>query len=130
MAKLVKMVLMMLAQMRLAQRVGRISGAAKWAVLAALSGVAAVIALFAALWLFLVPRLGPEGAALSMAGLFALLSLAFALVARARLHPNRAPQAVSEDNSLDELKDMFAKHKGTAILSAIIAGMAVANGKK
>jgi MFS family permease len=128
MSRLVKSVLMMFAQARLAQRIGRISGAAKWAVLAALCGVGAIIALLVALWAFLVPRIGPELAALAMAGLLALMSLVFALAARATLHPER-PEDVSEE-SFEELKEFFAKHKGTALLSAVIAGMAMANGKK
>ncbi|MGE3334984.1 MAG: hypothetical protein AB7I36_15165 [Rhodospirillaceae bacterium] len=132
MDKLVKMALMMLAEMRLAQRVSRFSGAAKWLVLAALCGIGALFALVAALWLFLIPRIGSDAAALSMGILLAALSGLFALVARATLHPHKAPHVIQDagDETMAELKDMFVKHKGTAILSALIAGIAMANGRK
>ncbi|MCC6914087.1 MAG: hypothetical protein IT566_10330 [Rhodospirillaceae bacterium] len=132
MDKLVKTVLMMLAEMRLAQRVSRVSGAAKWLVLAAACGIGAGAALVAALWLFLIPRIGADAAALSMGILLAALSGLFALVARATLHPQKAAQLHPDagDETVAELKDMFVKHKGTALLSAVIAGIAMANGRK
>jgi hypothetical protein len=130
MSKLIKMVLMMAAQMRLAQGVSRVSGAAKWAALALICGIGALVALVVALWVFLIPRIGPEAAALSMAGLLALMCVVFALVARATLHPHRTPHVDHDDQTFAEVKEMFVKHKGTAILSALIAGMAMANGKK
>ncbi len=132
MEKLIKMALMMLAEMRLTQRVSRVSGAAKWLVLAGLCGVTSLGALAAALWLFLIPRIGGDAAALVMGVLFAALSGLFALVARATLQqPNRQQQISSDDDDgLADLKDMFAKHKGTAILSALLAGLAMGNGKK
>lgn len=131
MDKLVKMALMMLAEMRLAQRVSRFSGAAKWLVLAAICGVGAGVALVAALWLYLIPRIGSDAAALSMGVLLAALSGLFALVARATLHPHKTPHVNdASDETVAELKDMFVKHKGTAILSALIAGIAMANGRK
>lgn len=132
MDKLVKMALMMLAEMRLAQRVSRFSGAAKWLVLAGICGVGAGVALVAALWLFLIPRIGADAAALSMGTLLAALSGLFALVARATLHPHKAEQLHHDggDEAVAELKEMFAKHKGTALLSAVIAGIAMANGRK
>ena len=131
MDKIVRMALMMLAEMRLAQRVSRVSGAAKWMVLAVLCGLGAIFALVAALWLFLIPRIGADLAALSMGVLLAALSGLFLLVARATLHPHKS--AVTSDGGEDafaELKDMFAKNKGAAILSAIIAGIAMASGRK
>jgi hypothetical protein len=130
MGNLVKMVLMMLAEMRLAQRVSRYSGAAKWVVLAALCGLGAGGALIAALWLFLIPRIGADAAALSMAGVLAVLSGLFFLIARATLHPHSNHHVEHDDNTLGELKDMFVKHKGAAILSAVIAGLTMGNGKK
>jgi hypothetical protein len=130
MDKIVKMALMMLAQMRLMQRVGRVSGAAKWAVLAGLCALGAGAALITALWLFLIPRIGADAAALSMAALLAVMSGLFALVARATLHPHGNHHVEHDDNSFAELKDMFVKHKGTALLSAVIAGLAMGNGKK
>lgn len=130
MSKLIKMALTMVAQMRLAQGLSRVSGAAKWAALAAICGIGALIALVAALWVFLIPRIGPEAAALSIAGALAVMAVVFALVARATLHPRRTHQTEQSEETLAELKEMFVKHKGTAILSALIAGMAMANGKK
>ncbi|MGE4062995.1 MAG: hypothetical protein AB7E79_06465 [Rhodospirillaceae bacterium] len=130
MSRLVKMGLMMLAEMRLAQRVGRIVGALKWAVLALVCGIGAGIALIAALWIFLIPRLGAEYAALSMAGVLGVLCAVFAYLTRATLHPHRKPRVEQEDSAAGEIKEMFAKHKGTALLSAIIAGLAMGTGKK
>jgi len=130
MGNLVKTVLMMLAEMRLVQRISRFSGALKWMILAALSGLGAGIALIAALWLFLIPRIGADAAALTMAAVFALLTLVFALLARTTLHPQRKPHAEKEDDSVADIKDMFSRHKGSALVSAVLAGIAMGNGKK
>ena len=133
MEKLIKMALMMLAEMRVAQRVSRFSGAAKWMLLAGLCGIASVVALIAALWLFLIPRIGSDAAALAMGVLLAALSGLFALIARATLHPNRGDSIAQDDDGLPDLKDLkdlFVKHKGTVILSAVLAGLAMGNGKK
>ena len=130
MDKIVRMALMMVARMQLAQRVARLSGAAKWAALAAICGIGALIALVVALWVFLVSRIGPEAAALSMAGFLALMCVVFALAARATLHPRRSIHVDPEDRTFAELTDMFAKNKGAALLSAVLAGMAMGNGKK
>src|SRR5690606_7341759 len=117
-----------LAEMRLTQSVSRVSGAAKWLVLAGICGLGAFAALITALWLYLIPRIGADAAALAMGVLLAALSGLFALVARATLNPSRAQPTSSEasdmgDETLAELKEMFVKHKGTALLSAIIAGL-------
>ncbi|MCA0201667.1 MAG: phage holin family protein [Proteobacteria bacterium] len=132
MDKLVKMVLMMLAEMQLTQRVSRFSGAAKWLALASICGIGAGVALVAALWLYLIPRIGSDAAALSMGVLLAALSGLFALVARATLHPHKTSHVNHDanDETIAELKDMFAKHKGTALLSAVVAGIAMASGRK
>lgn len=130
MEKIVKMALMMLAEMRLMQRISRFSGAAKWAVMAGLCGLGAGAALIAALWLFLIPRIGADAAALSIAALLAVMSGLFVLLARAALHPHRSHHVEHDDNSFAELKDMFVRHKGAALLSAVIAGLAMGNGKK
>ena len=116
--------------MRLAQRMSRIAGAIKWAVLALLCGIGAGAALIAALWIFLIPRIGAEYAALSMAGFLGVLCALFAFLTRATLHPHRKPRVEQEDETVSEIKEMFAKHKGTALLSAIIAGLAMGTGKK
>lgn len=130
MGHLVKTVLFMLAEMRLAQRVSRFSGAVKWLILAAICGLAAGAALVAALWLFLVPRLGADAAALSMAGVLAALSGLFMLIARTTLHPHRVHTTEPDADAAAELKEMFAKNKGAALLSAVIAGLAMGTGKK
>lgn len=130
MEKLLKIGLMMLAEMRLAQRVSRFSGAAKWLFLAAICGLGAGAALITALWIFLIPRLGADVAALVMAAVFAVLSGLFFLIARATLHPHRNHHVQHDDDQLADVKDMFSRHKGTAILSAVIAGLAMGNGKK
>lgn len=127
---LVKMGLMMLAEMRLAQRLSRVAGAIKWAALAGLCGIGAGVALIAALWVFLIPRIGAEYAALSMAALLGVLCAIFAFAARATLHPRSSLHREQEDAAVAELKEIFAKHKGTALLSAVIAGLAMGTGKK
>jgi hypothetical protein len=132
MDKLIKTALMMLAEMRLAQSVSRYSGAAKWLALAGFCGLGACGALVAALWLFLIPRIGADGAALSVGAILAGLCGLFVLVARATLHPNRTPQAAlgGDDDSLGDLRELFTRHKGTALLSAIVAGIVLASGRK
>ena len=129
MGKLLRTVLMMFAETRMKQHLGRIFGAVKWAALALLCGIGAGVTLIAALWVFLIPRIGAEYAALSMAGLLGVLCAAFAFAARAALHPRRRPNA-EQDAALAEFKEVFSKHRGTALLSAVIAGLAMGNSKK
>lgn len=130
MDKILKL-LLAISEMHVAQRVRRVSGAATWLVLAALAGLGALAAAVAALWIFLIPRLGADAAALSIAGVLALLSGLFVLVARATLHPQ--PAHAAAENAGDDLasvKELFAQHKGTALLAALVAGLAMGNERK
>lgn len=131
MDKLIRIVLTLLTEMQVAQRVSRVSGAAKWLVLAGVCGLGAGAALIAALWLFLIPRIGSDAAALSIGVLLAVLSGLFILIARATLNAgSRQPLQQQDDDPLAEIRELFGRNKGAALLSAVIAGLAMGNGRK
>lgn len=131
MDKILKLALTLLAEVRLSQRVGQYSGAIVWLLCAAIAGVGAAGAAVAALWIFLVPRIGADGAALSVAVLLACMSGIFVLFARATLQPvqNRNP-VEGLDTDLAEIKNLFAENKSVALLAAVVAGLVMGNGRK
>lgn len=100
------------------------------------AGLGAVLMLAAlgctatALWIFMLPSLGPVGALLVVAA--ALSSLALALATAVRLimrHGRRRPGVATAPHLLaTEATRFFGEHKGALLLAAVVAGMAAANG--
>lgn len=104
---------------------GRITIAALAGVLAGVAALASVGCGLAALWIVVLPHLGPAWTILGLAGILvalclALLALAFALVRRDR----RQPQInVDTATSLLAAKQLFGEHKGTMLMAALVAGL-------
>lgn len=83
-----------------------------------------------ALWIFMLPFLGPIGAPLIIAAALLVAALIMAaivwLVGR---HDRRKPDlAMAPQLLLSEATRFFSEHKGAVMLAALVAGMAVANG--
>lgn len=99
--------------------------------IAAISGALGVIAAMAAvglgllaLWFLLMPRMGPAGAALILAGVLAVLCLILLALAWSILRQERRkPAAARNPNvSLLEVTQLFNEQKGGLMLAALIAG--------
>jgi hypothetical protein len=112
---------------------GRISIGAFCGVLAGIAATAAVGCGMAALWIVVLPNLGPAGAALLLAGLLAilflaLLTLTWAIVWRDRRRPHLT---VGGEEALLAMARLFGEHKGAVLLAALVAGLAAgSNGRK
>jgi hypothetical protein len=103
---------------------GRYSIAAIFGALGVIAAMAAVGLGLMALWFLLLPRVGPAGAALILAGVLALLC--FILLALAcwilRQHPRKPAEAPDPDVSLLAVTRLFNEQKGGLLLAALIAG--------
>lgn len=113
-------------------RVGQVSLAALCGALAGVAAMAAVGCSLVALWTVVVPRLGPAGAALILAGTLALLclallALAFALARRGQRGPGLEANA---EASLQAAAQLFKEHKGALLLAALVAGLSAGAGGK
>jgi hypothetical protein len=103
----------------------RMAIAALAGVLAGVLALASVACGLAALWIVVLPHLGPAWAILALAGILAvlclaLLALAFTLVRRDR----RQPQIkVDAEASLLAVTRLFGEHKGAMLLAALVAGL-------
>jgi hypothetical protein len=111
---------------------GRISIAALCGVLGGIAAIAAVGFSLSALWIVALPRVGPAGAALVLAGVLAvlclvLLSLACAIARRGRQKPRFEPNA---EASLLAAAQLFNEHKGAMLLAALVAGLGAGAGSR
>ncbi len=108
---------------------GRMAAAALLGSCAVLLAAAAWGCASAALWIALIPSLGPAGAPLAVAGVCLLLAgilglIAWLLVRRRRARPADGLQL---DAMLSEAGRVINEHKGAALLAAALAGMLAAN---
>ena len=104
---------------------GRISMAALCGMLAGVAAMAAVGFSLSALWIVVLPRVGPAGAALVLAGVLAvlcvvLLALACVIVRRGRQEHRHEADA---EASLLAVAQLFREHKGAMVLAALVAGL-------
>ena len=110
----------------------RMTAAALCAGLAAVLALAALGCTATALWVLALPTLGPVGAPLVVAACLSVMTLILAtagwlIMRRKRLRPDIA---VAPEFLLSEATRFFNEHKGAALLAALVAGMAVANGSR
>ncbi len=117
------------ARGRMGQRARRMTAAAWFALLATTFATASVGCGVAALWIFMLPAVGPVGAPLIAAG--ALLLLCLALVATIRGILRRGPTPISAAAVPDaaipalliaEASRLLDENKGAALLAALLAG--------
>jgi hypothetical protein len=86
----------------------------------------------AALWIFLEPRIGSTGAALTVAGVLLFASGITMLVARSSFTPDEADEnaPVLGEELLEELQERFQDHKGLALIVALVAGLVVGRSQR
>ena len=137
MGSLLKFALSALATSRVSSALGAFTG--RMAAAALLGGCALLLAAAAwgcacaALWIALIPSLGPAGAPLVVAGACLLLAGILALVAWLAVHRRRARpvDGLQLDAVLTEAGRLINEHKVAALLAAALAGMlAASNGRK
>ena len=97
--------------------------------LAVIFGLAALVGGGVALWMVALPYLGSLGAALAIAALLLLSSLAMVWITRAQLRSRRtvsAPVAVppSAEQVLAQGLRLFTEHKGAVLVAPLLAGWA------
>lgn len=98
------------------------------AISGALGVIAAVVGLgLLALWSLLLPRAGPAGAALVLAGVLAVLCLIPLAQAWSVLRQGRGKRAAAQDPDVSLLAviRLFNEQKGGLLLAALIAGFGV-----
>jgi len=110
----------------------RMSAAALCAGLAAMLVLAAFGCAATALWIAVLPALGPVGAPLVVAAGLSIVTpivamLGWQIVRHGR---QRSDIAVAPEFLLSEATRFFSEHKGAVLLAALVAGMAAANGSR
>ena len=110
----------------------RMSAAALCAGLAAMLVLAAFGCAATALWIAVLPALGPVGAPLVVAAGLSIVTLIVAMIGWqiVRHGRQRSGVAVAPEFLLSEATRFFSEHKGAVLLAALVAGMAAANGSR
>ena len=110
----------------------RMSAAALCAGLAAMLVLAAFGCAATALWIAVLPALGPVGAPLVVAAGLSIVTLIVAMIGWqiVRHGRQRSGVAVTPEFLLSEATRLFSEHKGAVLLAALVAGMAAANGSR
>jgi hypothetical protein len=110
----------------------RMSAAALCAGLAAMLVLAAFGCAATALWIAVLPALGPVGAPLVVAVGLSIVTLILAMIGWqiVRHGRQRSGVAVAPEILLSEATRLFSEHKGAVLLAALVAGMAAANGSR
>ena len=108
---------------------GRMMAAALLGTLAILLALGAWGCVCAALWIALIPSLGPAGAPLFVAGACLLLAGILALIGWLLIRRRRARpvDGLQLDALVGEASRFINEHKGAALLAAALAGMLAAN---
>jgi hypothetical protein len=109
----------------------RATTAAVCAALAAIALLAGVGFGIAALWIWLETLYNPLSAALICMAALLVISGVLILVARGQFREEQRASARSTlgDDLARELRYLFLRHKGSALLTALIAGLATGRGK-
>ena len=107
----------------------RMTAVAWCAVLATALAIASVGCAVAALWVFVLPEVGPVGAALIAAAALLLLCLSLLAIIRSilRRRPAPLPTAVATSAAVPalliaEASRLMIENKGAALLAALLAG--------
>jgi hypothetical protein len=98
--------------------------------LAVLLALAAFGCVATALWIVMLPSLGPVGAPLVVATGLSIVTLILGMTGWLVLHRSRQGStiAIAPEFLLSEAARLFREHKGAVLLAALVAGMAAANG--
>jgi hypothetical protein len=120
------------AAVAIASSAERMAKAALGAIVAAVLVAASVVCALAALWIWEVPRLGPAGAPLVVAGILFVVGLVALGVMQHTLRAGR-PSSHSypaPDLLLADAMHLFKDHKGTVLMAALIAGLMAGRNEK
>lgn len=135
---LLKLGLMFLTETRAGQRgssnAGRMTTGALYTGMAVVAVTAGIACGVAALWIYLIPVIGPAGAALSAAGVFLITGGALMLIARNLFRPSPDEDMLEREPLADELvgllRDGVERHKGASLLAALVAGLAAGSNNR
>ena len=87
-------------------------------------GVAAMACALVALWLYVLPQVGPTGAPLVVAGVLLAMCLALVALLRYGLKPRPAPASgVAPSVLIAETARLVNENKAAALLAALLAGL-------
>jgi hypothetical protein len=136
MDNLIKVALMVLADRRPntsgASRITAGALCTGFAVIAMAAGIACGLA---ALWIFLIPRVGSAAAALTVAGVLLVSSGVLMLMARSLFSSDDEdedglPRPAFGEELLDEFREGFENNKTSALLAALVAGLAAGSASR
>lgn len=106
------------------QATGHAARIAVTAVAGACCGVAAIACALVALWLYVLPQVGPTGAPLVVAGVLLGMCLALFALVQYRFRPRPPPAAgVAPSVLIAEATRLLNENKGTVLLAALLAGL-------
>ena len=87
-------------------------------------GFAAIACALVALWLYVLPQVGPTGAPLVVAGSFSACASSCSLSCSYGLRPRPPPAAgVAPSVLIAEATRLINENKGTVLLAALLAGL-------
>jgi hypothetical protein len=135
---LVKLALMVLSEMQAANRIRagatRTTAAAACFAFAVIAGTAAVGCGVAAVWIYLIPEVGPVTAAFLSGALLLVIALILVAVARNLVTNNAptrpAPADGTADALLGDIQGLFQRHKAPSLLAALLAGLAAGSSRR
>ena len=129
MDKLIKVALMILTDRPSHQGLGtRITTGALCTGFALITLAAGIACALAGLWIYLIPVVGPVGAALWIAAILLFVSAMMMLVARSMfsagaVDPEAESPATLGEELLDGLREGFGENKTSVLLAALVAGL-------
>jgi len=126
MENLLKIAFMILSQPRPGETAaGRMTTGALCTAFAAVALFAGIACMIAALWIYLIPEVGPVSAALIVGAVLLFLSGILFLVARSIFTPDQSapPQPAIGEELMELLRDGIEDNKGAALMAALVAGL-------
>lgn len=106
------------------QTTAEVARLAATTVAAACCGVAALTCGLVALWLYMLPLVGPTGAPLVVGGVLLVLCLVLLAVVRYGVRPRPPPPAaITPTALLAEATRVLNENKGTLLTAALLAGL-------
>ena len=98
---------------------------------AACCGFSAFACALVALWLYVVPQVGPAGAPLVVAGVLLVMCLVLLAVVQFGLKPRPPPASgFAASELITEATRLLNEHKGTVLLAALLAGLVAGRREK
>ena len=106
------------------QATAKVASIAVTTVAAACCGCAAIACALAALWLYVLPLVGPTGAPLVVAGVLLVMCLALTVVLRHELRPRPPPPpGIAPSVLLAEATRLLNENKAAVLMAALLAGL-------